>query len=101
MGRFFSPVDHRRERPARAHQEGEDARPASMARHEAQEKLSAYIVEYSGRLTPRGSSDHNLRRTLEGFLSSKVRPVVEEDQGKPPVPFRQAHYSDHRKPTTA
>jgi len=30
--------------------------PASMAKHEAQEKLTEYITEYTGRLTSQGNS---------------------------------------------
>ena len=45
--------------------------------------------------------DYHLQRAVEGFLRREVWAVVEEDEGKSPVPFWKTRSSDRREPTTA
>jgi len=42
--------------PTRAHEEGKTLGPASMPKHEAQQKLAEYIEEYTGRVTKQARS---------------------------------------------
>jgi hypothetical protein len=45
--------------------------PASMAKHEAQEKLTQYITEYTGRLTSKGNSITTFSELWKAFCAVK------------------------------
>ena len=45
--------------------------PASMAKHEAQEKLTEYITEYTGRLTSQGNSITTFSELWKAFCAVK------------------------------
>ena len=45
--------------------------PASMAKHEAQEKSTDYITEYTGRLTSQGNSITTFSELLKDFFPSR------------------------------
>lgn len=50
--------------------------PASMAKHEAQEKLTQYITEFTGRLKSQGNSIATFVELWKGFLCREVWSVV-------------------------
>lgn len=45
--------------------------PATMPKHEAQQKLADYIEEYTGKLIRQGGIDRNVRRSVEGLLGGE------------------------------
>jgi len=47
--------------------------PATMPKHEAQQKLAHYIEEFTGKLIHQGDCDRELRRSLERARASSVR----------------------------
>jgi hypothetical protein len=61
--------------------------PASMPKHEAQQKLAEYIEEY-GQAHEASERDRHVRRSVESILGREVRSVVKEDEGGSAVPFR-------------
>src|SRR5258708_24200380 len=101
MGRLLSALDDRRERPARTDQERKDARTCNDGQTRGAGEINRvhHGIHWEADITRQ--LDHDLQRALEGLLRREVWAVVEEDEGKPPVPFCEARSFDRRKPTTA
>jgi integrase len=56
VGWVLLSLDDRSGRAAESSKKGKDAGPASMPKHEAQQKLAEYIEEFTGRITKQGNA---------------------------------------------
>ena len=75
--------------------------PASMPKHEAQQKLAEYIEELHRPNRKTRRRHHYLCRSVECILCRKIGPMGKENEGRSPVPFCETRYSDRRTPTAA
>src|ERR1700730_5135650 len=90
MGRLFSSLDHRRERPARTNQERKDTLTGFDGKTRGAGEINRVHHGIHREADITRQLDYNLQRALEGLLRREVWAVVEEDEGKPPVPFCEA-----------
>ena len=63
--------------------------PASMPKHEAQQKLADYIEEYTGRLTKQGSSIATFNDLWKAFCAVKSGQWSKKTKRRSAVPFRR------------
>ncbi len=81
MGRFFSSLDHRRERPARTNQKRKDTRTGFDGKTRGAGEINRVHHGIHREADITRQLDYNLPRALEGLLRREVWAVVEEDEG--------------------
>ena len=87
MGRFFHLWTTDANGRARTDQERKDARTGFDGKTRGAGEINRVHHGIHREADITRQLDHNLQRALEGLLRREVWAVVEEDEGKPPVPF--------------
>jgi hypothetical protein len=75
--------------------------PASIPKHEAQQKLTEYIEEYTGRIVKQGDAITTFADLWNAYCAVRSGQWAKKTKEDLRYPCCETFYSDHRKPTAA